>query len=346
MKSILQRTFKYLSIYVAASMDIASAIDMVSKRITHKKLRHLFRDIQNNIRAGKSIKDAFYILKKEKLLDSVSWAIFVSAERSGNTGDAFSAISKNMEYQSKNKMSLIGALAYPVGMFLASIGMTVFLVTVAFPKITPLFKSLNAPIPKMTSYILYISKCISEWGVFALLVSIPICFLVVYIYRTHTPFAYTVQVYLLYIPVISQIILYKEYTSIASSLKILLKNNTTLSDSLQIVIETCSFIPLRQQLLTINERIQLGQKISTSFEKEILFRAEWVDFVTVGEMTGGLSESFEDICTLYQERYKESVQLLVRLSEPIALFCTAVVVLVIALSVITPMYAIIQQVQQ
>jgi len=345
MKNTLQRAFKYLAIYLSSSLDIASAIDLVCKRMKHKSMQILFVKIKSDIEKGKSIKDAFHILREKRLLDSVSWAIFVSAERGGNIKDAFSAISKNMEYQSKNKLSLIGALAYPAGMFIASLCMTIFLVTVAFPKITPLFKSLNAPIPKMTLYILHISNFISEWGIYILCILVPTLLSVVYIYRVHMPFRYTVQLYTLRLPIISKIFLYKEYASIASSLEILLKNNTTLSESLHITKEVCSFLPLTSQLSHIHGRILEGQKVSISFERESFFGVEWVDFITVGEMTGGLAESFKDICTLYQERYKDAVQLLVRLSEPAALFCTAVVVLIIALSVITPMYAIIQQVQ-
>ncbi len=164
-------------------------------------------------------------------------------------------------------------------------------------------------------------------------------------YRAHIPFKYTIQRCVLHIPIVSKIFLYKEYSSVASSLEILLKNNITISESLHTTKEVCSFLPLTAQLSDIHKRIREGQKVSVSFEKESLFDSEWVDFITVGEMTGGLADSFKDICTLYQERYKDSVQLLVRLSEPTALFCTAVVVLIIALSVITPMYAIIQQVQ-
>ena len=42
----------------------------------------------------------FAILKQKRLLDSVN-RLFVSAERGGNTKDAFYAISKNLEHQSK-----------------------------------------------------------------------------------------------------------------------------------------------------------------------------------------------------------------------------------------------------
>lgn len=346
MSTILQRTFGYLSIYLSASIDIVSALEMVSKRMKHKRLKHLFIKIQGDIKEGKSIKDAFAILKQKRLLDSVAWAIFVSAERGGNTKDAFYAISKNLEHQSKNKMSLIGALAYPIGMFLASCCMTIFLVTVAFPKITPLFKSLNAPMPTATLYILYVSKFISDWGLYVACIVCASSVVFLYVYRTYEPFRYTVETYLLRVPILSNIFLYREYASIASSLEILLKNNTTISESLYITKDICSFLPFKKQLEHIHGSIQVGRKVSNSFESESFFKTEWVDFISVGEMTGQLDDSFRDIANLYQERYKESVQLLVRLSEPIALFCTAIVVLIIALSVITPMYSIIQQVQR
>lgn len=346
MKKTLHHSFKYIAIYLSASLDIESAIELICKRMKHKKMLVIFRGVQNNIRQGKSITDSFAVLGQRNLLDSVSWAIFTSAERGGNIKDAFFAISQNIEESSKNRMSLVGALAYPVGMFLASLCMTVFLITVAFPKITPLFKSMNAPIPKTTLYLLNFSNFILDWGLYIFCILFASFFTAVYVYRRNLVFKYRTQVGLLRLPIFSKIILYREYASIASSIQVLLKNNITLTDSLKVAEETSPFLPLTRQLVQIQHHVQSGQKLSHAFSRQSFFSDEWVDLVTVGEMTGRLSDSFKDVSNLYQTRYKETIQLLVRVSEPAALFCTAAVVLIIALSVITPMYSIIQQVQQ
>lgn len=346
MKNTLQHSFKYIAIYLSASLDIESAIELICKRMKHKKMLVIFRGIQNNIRQGKSITDSFVILRQRNLLDSVSWAIFTSAERGGNIKDAFFAISQNIEESSKNRMSLVGALAYPVGMFLASLCMTVFLITVAFPKITPLFRSMNAPIPKTTLYLLNFSNFILDWGLYIFAVLFTSLCTAVYVYKRNTVFKYKIQIGLLHLPVFSKIILFREYASIASSVQVLLKNNITLTDSLKVAEKTSPFLPLTHQIKQIQNHVQLGQKLSHTFSRQSFFSDEWVDLITVGEMTGRLSDSFKDLSSLYQIRYKETIQLLVRISEPAALFCTAVVVLIIALSVITPMYSIIQQVQQ
>lgn len=346
MKNTLQNSFKYMAIYLSASLDIESSIELICKRMKNKKMLIIFRNIQYKIRQGKSITDSFAVLRDKKLLDSVSWAIFTSAERGGNTKDAFFAISQNIEEGAKNRMSLVGALAYPVGMFLASLCMTIFLITVAFPKITPLFKSMNAPIPKTTLYLLNFSNFILDWGLYIFCILVTSFCTALYVYRRNNLFKYKTQVGLLHLPIFSKIILYREYASIASSIQVLLLNNITLTDSLKVAEETSSFLPLTHQLIQIQHYVQSGQKLSHAFSKQSFFTDEWVDLITVGEMTGRLSDSFKDVSSLYQTRYKETIQLLVRVSEPVALFCTAIVVLIIALSVITPMYSIIQQVQQ
>lgn len=345
MNKSLQYSFKYLAVYISASLDIDSALELVCKRLKYKKLLHIFRQIQSNIQSGKNIKDSFAILKEKKLLDGVSWSILTSAEYGGNIKDAFFAISKNIEERAKTKSSLIGALAYPIGMCIASLGMVIFLVTVAFPKIVPLFKSMNAPIPTTTRYILKLSMFISEWGVYFLIVGVSLAGAGIYLYIKEQKFKYTTQSCLLKIPLFSNVILYREYASIASSIEVLLRNHKTLSDALLVVRDSMYFEPLKSDLSDIFQRIQVGQKVSSSFEQATRFSTEWVDLIAVGEMTGSLPESFKDIGTLHKIRYTDVVQMLVRVSEPVALLATAIVVLVIALSVITPMYSIIQQVQ-
>jgi type II secretory pathway component PulF len=344
MNKSLQYIFKYLSVYISASLDISSSLGLICKRVKHKKLLKIFRIIQEKIKEGKSFKDSFTLLKDEKIIDGVTWSLISSAEYGGDIGGTCLSISKHMEEQSKTKSSLVGALAYPIGMFLASMCMVVFLITVAFPKITPLFKSMNAPIPITTQYMLNLSNFISNWGVYVFLVLFGILSVCVRLYYKEKIFKYKTQSFLLRIPILSRILLYREYINIASSVAVLLKNNKTLEEAMRVAIESCIFTPISLELETILENILSGQKISTAFDSRI-FRDEWVDLIGVGEITGSLPQSFVDIGTLYESRFKDAVQVLVRSSEPIALCCTAIVVLIIALSVITPMYSIIQQVQ-
>lgn len=345
MSKSLQYIFKYLSVYISASLDLNSAIDLICRRIKHKKLLYIFRIIQEKIRIGKGFKEAFVILKDERVIDGVTWSLLSSAEYGGNIAGACLSISKHIEEQSKTKSSLVGALAYPVGMFVASMCMTLFLITVAFPKIMPLFKSMNAPVPLTTQYLLSVSKFISTWGIYVFTVFMVAIASITYLYFKESAFKYKTQYVILQIPFLSRVILYREYVNIGSSVAVLLKNNKTLEEAIGVAIESCAFLPVVSHLQSILSNILSGQKVSVSFAGRSFFSEEWVDLISVGEITGSLPQSFADISSLHEVRYKDAVQLLVRASEPIALICTAVVVLVIALSVITPMYSIIQQVQ-
>ncbi|MCF7864898.1 MAG: type II secretion system F family protein [Candidatus Pacebacteria bacterium] len=352
MSKSLQHIFKYLSIYISASLDISTSIDLVCKRLKHKKILSIFKEIQEKIKEGKSFKDACIVLKNEKMLDGVAWSLLSSAEHGGNISGACLSISKHLDEQSKIKSSLVGALAYPVGMFVASILMVLFLITIAFPKIIPLFKSMNAPIPATTQFLLNISSFISNWGVYVLMLSAGVLAVCSRLYYKENTFKFRVQFCILKVPIISKILLFKEYVNIASSISLLLKNNKTLEESILVAMESCVYVPIVVELNSILQNIVSGQKISAAFDLTLskgkghsFFSEEWIDLISVGEITGSLPQSFGDISNLHATRYKDAVQVLMRSSEPIALCCTAVVVLFIALSVVTPMYSIIQQVQ-
>lgn len=344
MDKSLQYIFKYVSVYISASLDISTSIDLVCKRLKHKRVLSVFRIIQEKIKEGKSFKESFGILRRDGLIDGVTWSLLSSAEYGGNISGACSSISKHIEERTKTKSALVGALAYPVGMFFASMCMVLFLITVAFPKITPLFKSMNAPIPITTQYMLNLSHFISDWGIYVFIICMSVVAVGARLYHKEKLFKYKVQSFLLSIPLLSDILLYREYVNVASSIAVLLKNHKTLEEALGVAIESSSFSPITYELQSILKNILSGQKVSASFES-IFFRDEWVDLIGVGEITGSLPQSFADIASLYDARFKEAVQVLIRSSEPIALCCTAIVVLIIALSVITPMYSIIQQVQ-
>lgn len=345
MNNSLQYICKYLSVYLFASLDITQALGLVCRRIQNKKLSTVFAEIQQRIQEGKNICDAFSILKKKRMIDHVSWSILSSAEDGGNIAQAFLTISKHIESQAKTKASLVGALAYPVGMLGASGCMIVFLITFAFPKIVPLFTSLNAPIPTTTKYILVLSEFIADWGVYMGIVFISTCSVSLYMYFKKYTFRYAVQSIVLHSPIIGKMLQYREYTSIASSVSILLQNNKMLVDTLSVVSTLTMYEPIKQEILSIKDAVEAGNKLSFSMEKLLFISGEWVDLISVGEVTGSLPQSFKDVSTVYEGRYTDAVQVLLRVSEPFALGITAIVVLIIALSVVTPMYSIIQQVQ-
>ena len=342
MNKEIQYIFKYISVYMNAGIDMSASISMVSRRIKHKKIRIVLDSVQQDISEGRSIKESFIYFSRGGFIDSVIVSILDTAENSGNISNTFMNISEYIKEHLKTKSSLIGALVYPVGMFLSSMTMIYFLIVFIFPKILPLFSSMNVNLPLSARIILGLSHFLNEWGMYLVCLGMLVLCTVSFLYLKKDSFRHIVQMLTLKLPYIGSILRSKEYSGISRSVGILMQNNKTLAESLYTTSESSKLLPFKRSIFNILISVESGKKVSEEFSNESIFDTEWVDLLSVGEVTGSLPKAFLDISTLYAEKYKDNIQTLVRVSEPLALVCSAFVVLIVALAVIQPMYSLIQ----
>ncbi len=99
---------------------------------------------------------------------------------------------------------------------------------------------------------------------------------------------------------------------------------------------------MREALYRVKHKIESGKKLSESVEQERYFEHEWAHMLSVGEATGSLPSVFNDLASFYEKQFSERLLILARWSEPLSLLISAVVILIVALSVLQPMYSIIQ----
>lgn len=342
MNKEIQYIFKYLSVYTNVGVDIQEALGMVGRRIKHKNISSVLESVRRGITEGKSVKESFAHLSRGGFIDSVIESILDTAENSGDIPKSFMNISEYIKEHLKTKASLIGALIYPVGMFIASMTMIYFLIVMIFPKILPLFSSMNVTLPLSARIILGISNFLNSWGICLVLFSIIVSCTMSFLYLKKDVFKFFIQTFVLKLPYIGSIIRAKEYISISRSIGLLMQNHKTLAESLYTASESTKVLPFKGSLFNVLVSIESGKKVSDQFMSEDIFDDEWVDLLSVGEVTGSLPKAFSDISALYSERYKDNIQTLVRVSEPLALICSAFVVLIVALAVIQPMYSLIQ----
>lgn len=344
MNKNIEHIFKYMSVYMSASLDIHSSFVLVMKRARPGHLSEILKKIELDMKSGKPLHESFAHLKRSKYIDEVCWSLVSTAEQSGSISASFMRVSEYISQRLKMRSSLAGALMYPVGMLLVSLSMVYFLISVVFPKIIPLFSSMNVQLPLTARSIMVTSKAISEYGIYGLSLAAIVCAACAYLFARDENFRRISQQFYVSLPYIGKIAKTKEHHRISLILGLLMHNGKTLHEAVTISAGASSMLPFRAALRNIAESLQAGRSMAEGLEKYGLFPQDWIDLVTVGESTGTLPKTFSDLSAVYSEKYKDDIQTLVRVSEPAALACSALAVLVVALAVIQPMYSLIQHI--
>ena len=342
-------------------------------RLSNKDKMLFARNLEVMIRSGMQILQGLEILKKQtksrtfiKILDSLTddlkngHFLSVGLEKYQNifgeffinlirVGEASGTLSENLKYLSdelKKKDDLQkkvkGALAYPMVILLATVGITSIMVFLIFPKILPVLTSINVELPLVTRVFISISQFSIKYGYlvglgfvglivgFGLLLRVP-------------RFKLIWHKFLLHVPGIGDMVKAVNLIGFARTLGLLLKSGIKIVEALQITAKTLGNFVYRDEIMRVSEGVRKGDPMSRYFmENPKLFPPIFSQMVVVGENTGKLDESILFLADFYESELDESTKNLSNILEPILLLTMGMIVAFVALAIITPIYKITQ----
>lgn len=331
------------------------------------------RNLEVMIRSGMQILQGLEILKKQtksrtfiKILDSLTddlkngHFLSVGLEKYQNifgeffinlirVGEASGTLSENLKYLSdelKKKDDLQkkvkGALAYPMVILLATVGITSIMIFLIFPKILPVLTSINVELPLVTRVFISISQFSIKYGY---LVGLGVVGLIVgfWLLLRVPKFKLVWHMFLLRIPGIGEMVKAVNLISFARTLGLLLKSGIKIVEALQITAKTLGNHVYRDEIMRVSEGVRKGDPMSRYFmENPRLFPPIFSQMVVVGENTGKLDESILFLADFYESELDESTKNLSNILEPILLLTMGMIVAFVALAIITPIYKITQ----
>ncbi len=325
------------------------------------------------MRSGMQILQSLEILKKQsrsrtfiKILDQLILDIknghFLSAglERYRNVfgdffinlirvGEASGTLSENLKYlyeelkkRDELQKKIKGAMAYPVVIFVATVGITSVMIFVIFPKILPVLTSLHVDLPVTTLAFIAISQFLIHYG-YLVGVGIVAMLVAFWLLLRVEKIRYVWHVILISIPLIGDMVRSVNIISFSRTIGLLLKSGIKIVESLEITASTLSNLVYRRELLKISEGVRKGDPMSKYFtQNPKLFPPIFSQMILVGENTGKLDESILFLADYYESELDETTKSISNVLEPLLLLVMGMIVAFVALAIITPIYKITQ----
>ncbi|OGE82838.1 MAG: hypothetical protein A2846_04325 [Candidatus Doudnabacteria bacterium RIFCSPHIGHO2_01_FULL_49_9] len=266
-------------------------------------------------------------------------------------GEMSGSLPENLEYlavELKKKQELrrkvIGSLIYPVIIVIATLGIAGMLVLYVFPKILPIFKSLNFDLPWTTRALIWVSDLFLQHG---LLIFGGFAFLVVafFVALMFKPFRMGVHHVILKLPIFGRLSQTYQMANFCRTMGVLLRCDVMIVDATVIIAEITSNLVYRKHYYLISENLRSGQPISQHLQKkERLFPPIMSQMVSVGEMAGNLSDTLAYLGDMYEDEVDDTTKNLSTVIEPVLMVFMGLLVGFIAVSVITPIYEVTQSI--
>jgi type IV pilus assembly protein PilC len=327
------------AILLESGISLPETIKLTSDLEKSKRTRGVLHKIALGVNRGLSFEKS--IIQTNVVFDATIMSMISFGEKSGILALSMRQAIEIIEKENVTKKKIIGSLVYPAFIALATVGMTSFLVMYIFPKIIPLFSSLDITLPLLTRAVKWLYESTLHYGLLALVIIIGEIIIFVFLYRRQQKFRVRVQSFLLRLPLLG-LLLQKYYcASFSRSIGTLLECGQTLVTVLVQISESTTS-EIYKEIWNITARdIAHGLTVSSSLKKFPKIIPTIVpSMLSIGERTGLLGTMFINISKMYEEDLDQFSKHLSTVIEPVLMIGMGLIVGSIALSIILPIYEI------
>jgi type IV pilus assembly protein PilC len=145
--------------------------------------------------------------------------------------------------------------------------------------------------------------------------------------------------------VLGIIVTYAIIERFTRTLSTMLKAGIPISQTFDVAIAAAGNIKYTRRLESVRQRMVTGDGFSAPLEATGLFAPMMIRMIKVGEETGTLDSSLEQIADFLSEEMEFKVRNMIALMEPALVIVVGAAVGFVAVSVILPMYGLLQAVK-
>ena len=332
---------RHLSLVIKAGLPIFEGLRIIRSQTESPILQRVIDDLMSDVNNGKFLADG--LTRYEYLFGD----FFINIVRVGETSGT---LSKNLLYladelkRSKELQSKVrSAMVYPTVILVATLGVAGFLTFYVFPKLIPVFASMNVKLPATTLFMLASLNFLQHYGIYVLVGIVLAALLARYVAKHVRPVKYALDRLILMTPVISGLSIDVNMVNLSRVLSLLLKSGVKIVEALDITSATFSNLIYQTTILEAKEEIKKGGQLGVYLQTKKKFYPPLVSgMILIGESTGNFEENLEYLAEYYDEEVDSRLRSLTALIEPLMLLFMGLLVGFVALSIITPIYSISQ----
>jgi type IV pilus assembly protein PilC len=329
---------KNISSMISSGLSMSRALSVIKRQTKNPKFKQIIEAVENDIASGKGFADS--LAEHPEVFSRIFTAMARAGEESGQLSNSLKTVGEQMERTNTLKKKIKGAMMYPSVIMVAMVIIAILMLMYVVPSLTATFKELDTELPGSTKFIIFISDALQNntlvvFGGFFLIVAV-----LVFGLRTEKG-KKALNTAVLYLPVVSGLVKESNSATTARTLSSLLSSGVDVSQAIEITKEVVQNHHYKVVLDAAKVAIQKGKPLSEVFiQNENLYPIFVGEMVAVGEETGKLSSMLENVAKYYEEDVSQKTKDLSTIVEPVLMIVVGAGVGFFALSMITPMYSI------
>jgi type II secretory pathway component PulF len=333
---------KYLSLMLRVGTDLLAAINILIADFDKPAMKNFLLEVRENLTRGRSFYEVF--ARYPKIFSPVFVNLLKAAEASGTLQSTFENLSVSLTKEAELKNKIRSALIYPVIILSASLGLFIFLVTFALPKLADVFSGGGIDPPTFSKLVFGVGLFVGDHVLGFMVVVFGGLALIYYMFFKNRFGRRIAARVMRRTPVLRNLHREIAVQRFAATLSALLGAGLPIIDSVKITASVVSAPEFHDALIRIaDDGLAKGLTIGESFRRETTFPKVVVNLIAISEKAGHLGEVLDTLAEFYSGNVDNDIKVLISFLEPALLLFMGIMVGGIALSIIIPIYQLTSQ---
>ncbi|MCG8430420.1 MAG: type II secretion system F family protein [Candidatus Omnitrophica bacterium] len=328
-----------LASMISAGLSILSSLRVLEQQQTNQGFKNILSGMLEGIEAGESFSQS--LARYPRVFSHLFISMVKAGEVSGKLPGVLMQYAAFSESQAELRNKVRGALTYPLILIAASVVILTFIVTFVIPRFMAVFSQIGVRLP-LATLLLYRTGVIfrSYWYLFIA----GFVFLVMFLKRAVRTAGgrYWFDSLCLRVFIIGSLIRKLCIVRFARTFATMLNSGVPLLQSLELVRGMAGNEVIGRAVESMRQAAEKGERLSESMKKSGAFPEDIVQMTAVGETSGDLGQSLQDISALYERTINYRIKKITTLLEPVLLLFMGVFVSFIMVSMIMPLFDMVR----
>ncbi|MCA9396073.1 MAG: type II secretion system F family protein [Candidatus Omnitrophica bacterium] len=325
---------RYLAGFLKNEVPILTAMKIMADQEADADFRSVLEAVRSALQKGQSFSDS--------LSAHPRWfpEVYVTMVRSGESGSALEQtlliLSGYLKRSERTRSKISQAMIYPVFLAVAGSLTVLFIMTFVVPRLTVLFDSIGQDLPLLTRMVMTFGKFLQfAWPVIILFAAV--CVLAVTRIKAGIG-EQKVDRFKMNIPYFGAIILKSDIAKFCRALQMSAANGISFLKSLSMAAPIISLTNIRAAVMQSAADVEKGGRFGNALKKSGELPVFVCDMIAIGEDSGNLESSLEEIADLYEEEVDDKIQTLTTVLEPLMILVIGAFVALIVMSMLLPVF--------
>src|SRR5262245_48696709 len=320
-----------------SGVPLLRSLEILEQQSSQPTVAAVLQEVRQDVADGSRLADA--MRKHPRVFNELALSMVRAGEEGGFLEDCLKRIAVFTEHQEDLKNRVIGAMAYPIFLFVTCIlivaGMLIFLV----PQFKPIFDTMDqrGELPVATVILLTCSAFLQSYGIWVVVGLIAGGVMLVNYLKTDEG-RLRIDSLRLRLKGLGPIVRSLAIARFCRILGTLLKNGVPILQSLRIAKDATGNKVLSEAIGVAAENISAGKSLARPLGASGHFPREVVEMIAVGEEANNLEQVLLNIADNMEARTYRDLDLFVKLLEPLMLLIMGVVILFIMIALLLPVF--------